>query len=184
MQALNFISLWTTMILYTFFYVFNIRTASHERLMENTISFLSKLHFMNWIFFVFYPFDTGLKKYIINGKIGLLAGFGVGALFFTASILVAIKAGKGTKEPYDEGHENGLYGGLYRKIRHPQMLSDMLLYFGAAFFFNSVMLMLVALIWVPLYIFMAYREEADLKSRFGEAYEAYRESTGCFFPKH
>ena len=79
--------------------------------------------------------------------------------------------------------EHGLYGGLYRVIRHPQALGEVLFWPAVAFLLNSPFLALVSLLWFPVFYLFCVYEEKDLLVRFGEDYARYRQSTGMFLPR-
>ena len=79
--------------------------------------------------------------------------------------------------------EHGLFGGIYKKIRHPQMLGELPFWWVFAFALHSPFLALYSLVWIPGFLIMTFAEERDLPLRYGEAYEAYRNRTGAFFPK-
>jgi protein-S-isoprenylcysteine O-methyltransferase Ste14 len=79
--------------------------------------------------------------------------------------------------------EHTLYGGIYEKIRHPQAASELMMWWVMAFFLHSPFLALFSFVWVPIFCAVCLAEERDLVLRYGEAYEAYRQSTGFFFPK-
>jgi len=89
-------------------------------------------------------------------------------------------AGEETMVPR-KGHT--LYGGIYERIRHPQALGELTMWWVMAFFLHSPFLALFSFVWVPIFCAVCLAEERDLSIRYGEAYEAYRQSTGFFFPK-
>jgi protein-S-isoprenylcysteine O-methyltransferase Ste14 len=73
--------------------------------------------------------------------------------------------------------------GLYRRIRHPGYLGQLLVFAGAAVAFGNA-LGVVAMLVVTLVAFgrRIRVEEAALAARFGEAYEAYRRRTSRLVP--
>lgn len=79
--------------------------------------------------------------------------------------------------------EHTLYGGIYGKIRHPQAAGELVMWWVMAFFLHSPFLALFSFVWVPVFCVVCLVEERDLRIRYGEAYEAYRQRTGFFFPK-
>lgn len=76
-----------------------------------------------------------------------------------------------------------LYQGIYTKIRHPQALGELPLWWVGALFLNSPFLALYSFIFIPIFYIMVRTEEKDLILRFGEAYKEYRLKTGMFIPK-
>lgn len=79
--------------------------------------------------------------------------------------------------------EHTLYGGIYQKIRHPQALGEMPLWWVIAFLLHSPFLVLYSTVWIPVFVVMCWAEERDLVIRYGQAYEEYRERTGFLIPK-
>jgi len=79
--------------------------------------------------------------------------------------------------------EHTLYGGIYQKIRHPQALGEMPLWWVIAFLLHSPFLVLYSFVWIPVFVVMSWAEERDLVIRYGQAYEEYRERTGFLIPK-
>jgi len=79
--------------------------------------------------------------------------------------------------------EHVLYGGIYKKIRHPQAAGEVTLWWVAAFFLNSPYLALFSFIWLPVFYIFCWAEEKDLVIRYGDAYLEYRKNTGFIIPK-
>lgn len=79
--------------------------------------------------------------------------------------------------------EHTLYSGIYEKIRHPQAMGGLTMWWVMAFFLHSPLLALFSLVWVPIFCAACLAEERDLLIRYGEAYESCRRSTGFFLPK-
>jgi len=73
--------------------------------------------------------------------------------------------------------------GIYRLVRHPGYLSDVLLFTGAAFATGNLVAMLVVpVLFVPAYAYRIHTEEAMLVTVFGEQYEAYRRTSKRLVP--
>ena len=89
-------------------------------------------------------------------------------------------AGKETMRP---SKEQTLYGGIYKKIRHPQALGEVWLWWIVPFLLNSPFLALYSLIAIPIFYLFCVFEEKDLKIRYGQAYIDYKKRTGMFIPK-
>jgi protein-S-isoprenylcysteine O-methyltransferase Ste14 len=74
--------------------------------------------------------------------------------------------------------------GPYSKVRHPGYSGLILIYFGFALGFGVVWALIPAVIFTILTCLTATKEEAYLKERFGEDYEAYaRQVPWRFIPK-
>lgn len=115
-------------------------------------------------------------------------GYGVSVVIAIAvtipAILLHIKGIKDAgKESMIPDKEHTLYKGIYKYIRHPQAVGEVVLWWTAAFLLNSPFLVLYSVVWIPIFIFMCVAEERDLVIRYGEPYEAYRRQTGMFFPR-
>jgi len=73
--------------------------------------------------------------------------------------------------------------GIYKTIRHPQYLSQILSDLGAAVALMSyIALPLVILLEIPLFIMRARLEDKLLKKHFGEEYLAYKNNSGFMIP--
>jgi protein-S-isoprenylcysteine O-methyltransferase Ste14 len=79
--------------------------------------------------------------------------------------------------------EHRMYGGIYKRIRHPMALGELQFVWVISLLLNSPMLMLLSVLWVPIFYLMCIYEERDLVLRFGNAYVEYMNTTGRFFPR-
>lgn len=81
------------------------------------------------------------------------------------------------------GSRELITSGIYRHIRHP-MYTGYLLYFTALFLITANYIVGISgiAVIVSLMTVRLKEEEAFLYSRFGAAYQAYRNRTGRFFP--
>lgn len=79
--------------------------------------------------------------------------------------------------------EHDLYEGIYQKVRHPQAIGELALWWVIAFLLNSPFLVLYSFIWVPIFVRMCVAEEEDLLLRYGERYAAYQAQTGFWWPR-
>ena len=116
-----------------------------------------------------------------NPLIPILLG-AILAIPLTAILMQGIRdAGKETMSP---SQDTELFGGIYKHIRHPQMVGELPWFIIIALFLNSLFLVLYSifalLISFPIII---HYEEKDLVKRFGAQYVEYRKRTGCIFPK-
>ncbi|MFX0185122.1 MAG: methyltransferase family protein [Candidatus Hodarchaeota archaeon] len=119
----------------------------------------------------FFPWEWGLS--IIIGIVILIPS---GWLMIRG----LLDAGKEAMAPQVD---QKLYQGIYTKIRHPQALGELPLWWVGALFLNSPFLALYSFIFIPIFYIMVRAEEKDLILRFGEAYKEYRSKTGMFIPK-
>nr|WP_321261261.1 methyltransferase [uncultured Sphaerochaeta sp.] len=89
-------------------------------------------------------------------------------------------AGKETLSPKKD---HTLYGGIYEKIRHPQALGELTIWYVVALLLNSPFLILISALYTPLWILWSFMEETDLVIRYGKPYKEYRSRTGMFIPR-
>ncbi len=74
-------------------------------------------------------------------------------------------------------------GGLYRYIRHPQYLSQLLNDLGAGLALLSYTIVpIVLIVEIPLFILRAYEEEKILKKHFKEEFNNYKQRSGFMLP--
>ena len=74
-------------------------------------------------------------------------------------------------------------GGIYKFIRHPQYLSQLLSDLGAGLALLSyIVVPVVVLIEIPLFIMRAMLEDKLLQKHFGEEYSAYKKRSGFIIP--
>lgn len=100
-------------------------------------------------------------------------------------ILIMVKgildAGDETIAP---SKDTDLYKGIYRYIRHPQVLGEFPLFIVFSLLVNSWFLVIFCTVFIFAYIpIMVHYEEKDLEMRFGDVYRDYKKRTGAFFPK-
>lgn len=89
-------------------------------------------------------------------------------------------AGEETMRPRRE-HE--MYGGIYERIRHPQAVGELPLWWVIAFLLHSPFLVLFSFLYIPVWYYFCVAEERDLLIRYGAAYEEYRARVGFWLPK-
>lgn len=105
------------------------------------------------------------------------------ALALPAGMLLvsALKAaGKVTLVPKKE---HDLYRGIYEKIRHPQAIGELAFWYVTALLLDTPFLILVAVLYTPIWIVWCFLKEWDLSIRYGEEYLRYQARTGMFIPK-
>ena len=76
-----------------------------------------------------------------------------------------------------------LFGGIYKKIRHPQAMGELPLWWSGSLILNSPFLALYSIVMIPIFVSMALAEEKDLLIRYGKKYTDYKDRTGFIIPK-
>jgi protein-S-isoprenylcysteine O-methyltransferase Ste14 len=89
-------------------------------------------------------------------------------------------AGSETASPKKE---HGMFGGIYKKIRHPQAAGEVFGWLWMAFLLDSPFLAVFSLVYLPIFLIMCHAEEHDLLIRFGDSYAEYMRHTGAFIPR-
>lgn len=74
-------------------------------------------------------------------------------------------------------------GGLYRWMRHPQYTGFILILIAFLIQWPTVITLIMFPILVITYHRLARREEAELETKFGDSYGAYREKVPMFLPR-
>src|SRR5271157_382015 len=74
--------------------------------------------------------------------------------------------------------------GIYKHIRHPQMIGENPLFICGSICLNSWLLVAWWTLFFMLYFpTIIHLEERDLQRRFGDEYMEYKKNTGAIFPK-
>jgi len=189
--VINFAVLVLSTILFTYFYLASVRIGVLEAkigdrayklsTVNRLISvFLMTLAGVNYVIYFFNPLPIpSLNKfpwpYWISAVIGGVLAIPSLYLWFKGMIDAGkptIIVSKGLK----------LYGGIYKRIRHPQASGELVFWWVLALFLNSPFLALYSIVWIPIFIWVSIAEERDLLIRYGDAYRNYRNSTGFFLP--
>jgi protein-S-isoprenylcysteine O-methyltransferase Ste14 len=136
---------------------------------------------VNYVVYAFYPLPLPLPRvfpwpYWISALIAVLIAIPSGILF-------ALGMKDAGEETMRVKKEHQLYGGIYKKIRHPQAAGEVWYWWVFAFLCHSPFLAIYSIIWLPLFHLMSKAEERDLLIRYGKDYQRYMESTGMYFPK-
>jgi protein-S-isoprenylcysteine O-methyltransferase Ste14 len=135
---------------------------------------------INYVVYAFYPLPLPLPRvfpwpYWVSALIAVIIAIPAGVLFAW-----------GMKDAGEETmlvkKEHQLYGGIYRKIRHPQAAGEVWYWWVFAFLCNSPFLAIFSLVWLPLFHLMSKAEERDLLIRYGDSYRDYMNATGMYFP--
>lgn len=149
------------------------------RLISGGLMFVTTV---NYVIYKFYPLPidplprTFPWPYWISAVIG--AVIAIPSLYLM--VRGSIDAGEEVMIPKKE---HTLYGGIYETIRHPIAVGELPLWWVVALLLHSPSLAVFSFVWVPAWVWMCWAEEQDLLLRYGEAYEAYRQRTGAFFPR-
>ena len=136
---------------------------------------------VNYVVYAFYPLELPLSRtfpwpYWISALIAVTIALPAGYLWVRGMM----DAGE---ETMVVKKEHQMYGGIYRKIRHPQAAGEVWYWWVFAFLCNSPFLAIYSLVWLPIFHFMCKAEEKDFVIRFGHDYELYMKSTGMYLPK-
>jgi len=144
-------------------------------------SFFMLIVTINYVVYYFYPLPVPLPErfpwiWWVSAVIAVVI-----AIPSSYIMLRGIKdAGKETMQP-DKSHT--LYGGIYEKIRHPQALGEVCLWWVVAFLLHTPFLVIFSFVWLPVWAAMCWFEDRDLTLRYGEEYDEYRRRTGAFIPR-
>jgi protein-S-isoprenylcysteine O-methyltransferase Ste14 len=189
---INFAVLLAASILFLFFYVRSARPAGREmvigprayrlcfydRLVAGALEFVITA---NYILYYFYPLATPLPQiFPWPWWISLVVALIIGIPATTLLAVGTVHAGEETMRPKKE---HVMYGGIYTRLRHPQAVGELFLFWVIAFLLNSPFLAVFSLIYIPIFILLCYAEEQDLLLRYGDAYAEYCKRTGAFWPK-
>lgn len=113
---------------------------------------------------------------------GMLLGVSGGALAL-ACILTFVFVGKGTPAAFDPPRQLVVQG-PYRIVRNPMYLSAGLPLVGAAFFYQSIPLLVYAAAFLlTSHLFVVLYEEPTLRRMFDGDYERYCRRVGRWWPK-
>lgn len=134
-----------------------------------------------YILYYFYPLPIGIAKYFPWPwwiSIIIASVIGIPSLWI---MFAGLKdAGEEALSPKKE---HKMYKGIYEKIRHPQALGEVFLWWMIAFFLHSPFLVIYSIIWFPIFYLFCLMEEKDLVLRYGKPYEEYQKEVGMLLPK-
>ncbi len=116
------------------------------------------------------PFAKGPKMHILT-PISLF----IGIIILAISLIMRIAGQKqlGTS-PGLKGKSRLVTSGIYRWMRHPLYISNMLLAVGLALLLKSTYAFLFSIVYSLLFLPIIYFEEKDLLKKYGKEYEEYR----------
>ncbi len=135
------------------------------------------------IFLILAIFQIGTLKYVSEFDVLRIAAL-ITYLFFS---WIQIWAYKTLGEHYSQEilifrTHKIVKKGLYRAIRHPQYLSQIIIDLAGTFATLSYILLPLALIQIPLLILRARFEEKLMEKHFKQDYIDYKNKTGFIFP--
>jgi protein-S-isoprenylcysteine O-methyltransferase Ste14 len=134
-----------------------------------------------YVVYWFYPLPVPLPErfpwpYYVSAILAV-------AILLPALTLMTVGMLHAGEEAVRPKKEHELYGGIYKRIRHPQAAGEVFLWWVIAFLLNSPFLAIFSFIYVPIFLLMCWAEEQDLVLRYGDRYVAYWRRTGAFFPR-
>jgi len=189
---INFFVLLASSVLFTVFYVKSVSPAAlaaktgdsaYRKCAAYRIvaSIFMTIAMVNYILYYWFPLPLSLPlalpwPWLVSVIIAALIGVPCMYLMLRG----AKDAGEETMRPKPE-HE--MYGGIYEKIRHPQAVGELPLWWMIAFLLNSPFLVLFSFVYIPVWYYFCVAEEKDLLIRYGTAYEKYRKKVGFWIPK-
>jgi len=110
-----------------------------------------------------------------------LISVGVGILIGVISYSVGISA----KQEIKKGDANQLItSGVFARIRHPWAFNELTCFFMLAFLVNSGFLVVLSLLWIPVFVFVCKDEEKHLVDKFGQGYLTYKNRSGFMLPSY
>jgi len=137
---------------------------------------LINLIFINIVFFAFYE-DATAGFLILRVAIG------------TPIILSSLYFESSSHKVFKNLHNNPekirklVTGGIYSKIRHPIYLGRILLNLGFLIMFPIVPMIMIAIVFIIIWCFIAVYEEKILIEKFGKRYRKYKKRVPMFIPK-
>jgi protein-S-isoprenylcysteine O-methyltransferase Ste14 len=190
MPEVNIIVLGLATLLFAVFYVLSIQPAKlEERIGEvsyarcttyRTIaSILEAVIFFSYVIFYFLPSPI-LGELPWRRWISILIALVIGVPALVIMFKGIMDSGQ---EGLSPSKKHKMFGGIYNRVRHPQTVGGVLLWFAIAIGSHSSFLVLYSCVWIPIYGVACHLEEADLVRRYGQAYEAYQKRVGMFLPR-
>ena len=134
-----------------------------------------------YVIYYFYPMPIPIPQtfpwsYWISFAVALIIGIPSGYVMYQGVLAAGVE---GTM-PQKKGQ---LFGGIYQKIRHPQAMGELPLWWSGSLILNSPFLALYSIVMIPIFVAMAMAEEKDLLIRYGKKYADYKAHTGFIIPK-
>jgi len=123
----------------------------------------------------------------VGPLLGLWAG-GIGALIGVAGLVIRYKAFSTlgrffTRTLRQQPGHTLVTSGIYRLVRHPGYLSDLLIFIGAALAMrNLIVVVIVVVLFIPAYAYRIHAEEQMLIGIFGQEYRDYQARSKRLLP--
>ena len=153
-----------------------IKTLIFTILATGTVTVLVPYLLLSWGVQIF-SFEIGAIRFL--GALPILAG----AATYLCCAWDFTFTGKGTPAPIDPPKEL-VVKGLYRYVRNPMYVGVLLILLGEALLFESVVVILYALLLLSAsHLFVVFYEEPTLARMFGASYERYRQSVRRWLPR-
>jgi protein-S-isoprenylcysteine O-methyltransferase Ste14 len=113
-----------------------------------------------------------------------LSGVGLGALGLVIRYLAFTTLGRFfTRTLRETAGQTLVTSGVYRHIRHPGYLSDLLIFIGASLAMgNLIVIVSVIVLFAVAYSYRIHVEEGMLQEIFGERYVAYQRTSRRLIP--
>lgn len=136
---------------------------------------------INYVIYIFFPLPLRLpRQFPWAWWVSIIIAIAIG---IPAVLLLARGIRDAGEETLRPRKEQGLFSGIYEKIRHPQAVGEVLIWWVLAFALHSPFLALFSFFFIPVFLIMCWAEEQDLLLRFGASYAAYCQRTGAFLPR-
>lgn len=144
-------------------------------------SFFELITIINFIIYFFFPLPIPIPQFFIwDYWISVILSI----VILLPCLYIMLKGVKDAgREALFPDKKHTLYGGIYEKIRHPQALGEVFIWWAAALLLNSPFLFLYSIVWFPIFYWFCKAEEKDLIIRYEKPYIDYINQTGMFFPK-
>ena len=191
-ELINFLILIISTALMSFFYIKSIGPAKLEEKIGEIAykrcgnyriiaSFFELITIVNFILYFFFPLPISLPQFFIwDYWISVVLSI---VIFFPCLYIMLKGVKDAGREALFPDKKHTLYGGIYEKIRHPQALGEVFIWWAAALLLNSPFLFLYSIVWFPIFYWFCKAEEKDLIIRYGKSYIDYKSRTGMFIPK-
>jgi protein-S-isoprenylcysteine O-methyltransferase Ste14 len=191
-EWINFIILVISTVLMALFYIKSVGPAKLEQKIGEIAyrrcgnyriiaSIFELIIVVDYILYFFFPLPVAIPKlFIWDYWISVIVSF----VILVPCLYIMLKGVKDAgREALFPDKKHTLYKGIYQKIRHPQALGEVFIWWAVSLLLNSPFLFLYSIIWFPIFYWFCKAEEKDLVIRFGDSYIEYKMRTGMFFPK-
>jgi methanethiol S-methyltransferase len=188
----NFATLLFSAMLFLYFYIRSVSPAGLELVVghrayeqcrrDRLISAgFELLVTINYVVYIFFPLPLRLpRQFPWAWWVSFLIALAIGIPALALMARGVQDAGEETLRPTKE---QPLFEGIYKRIRHPQAVGEVFIWWVLAFVLHSPFLALFSFFFIPVFLIMCWAEEQDLLLRFGESYANYCQRTGAFWPR-